>query len=116
MCSFQINYLLPKFLGVLGYFDQRLLNPYVTDDSKREILRSLCDIVRFMGPRGVANVKHKLMATFKTAATAVRLSDINRHLFNLWDAFVRTMEVSSLAPILPQVNWFISKYMCICNF
>jgi hypothetical protein len=35
-------------------------------DKKREILRSLADIIKFMGPKNVATVKHKMMSILNT--------------------------------------------------
>ena len=64
-----VSYVLPKLLGVLGYFDQRLTNPRVSASSKSSILCSLRAVVEFVGPKGIAEVKHKLLSTFKTAAS-----------------------------------------------
>ncbi len=64
-----VAYLQPRLLGVLGYLDQRLANPHVPVRAKRTLLRSLRIAVELIGPAGVSKVKHKLLATFKTAAS-----------------------------------------------
>jgi hypothetical protein len=60
------NYIRPRFLGVLGYFDQRLKNEAVSIDSKTTILASLCDVIKFMGAEHVSSVKHKILSTLNT--------------------------------------------------
>ncbi len=102
MNFFQISYVQPKFLGVLGYFDQRLVNPHVPHQAKIDIMRSLCGIVQFMGSKSISSVKHKLLATFRTA-TYLKVPEIHSHLVQLWEVFLKTIDVSSLGTILTHV-------------
>lgn len=93
---------MPKFLGVLGYFEQRLVNPSVPSASKLEILLSLKGILRFIGNVGVTAVKHKILSILKTASglSFEHGSDV---LCSLWETFIKTMSISSLGPILSQI-------------
>ncbi len=97
-----VQYLLPKFLGVVGYFDQRLRNPHVPDYVKIEILKSLKDIIVYMGGTSIGTVKHKLLSTFKTALT-LKIPNIHVYVLKLWEAFVKTIDRSALGSILSQV-------------
>ena len=38
----------PKFLGVLGHFDQRLTSQHVTDEAKEDVLQSLLNSIEFL--------------------------------------------------------------------
>ncbi len=87
---------------MLGYFDQRLVNSFVPDQAKKEILESLKDIIEFMGPQSLSPVKHKLLATFKTAQ-GLKMRDAKYLALRLWETFVKTIDLSSVGPILAQI-------------
>ena len=96
-----VRYLKPRFHGLLDFFDRQLKNEWLASKSKVEMLESLCDIVKMMGSDNVSCVKHKILATLNTS---INVPDVPfKVLINNWDAFITTMEVKSLNPILGQV-------------
>ena len=60
-------YITPRFLGVLGYFSDRLGRKNVSMESKYRILHSFNDIIRFMGPKHLKEAKYKVVSTLSTA-------------------------------------------------
>ena len=96
-----VRYLKPRFHGLLDFFDRQLKKEWLAAKSKVEMLESLCDIVKMMGSDNVSCVKHKILATLNTS---INVPDVPfKVLINNWDAFITTMEVKSLCPILGQV-------------
>jgi hypothetical protein len=88
------------FLGALGFIDGRLGSTLVSVDAKVEILEALLVAIDFLGADNIASVKHKLLSTLSSASTFV--SDHNV-LAKIWETFVKTMNTSSIAPIVCQV-------------
>ena len=98
----------PKFLGVLGHFDQRLTSQHVTEEAKEEVLLSLWTSIEFLGPKNVGTVKHKLLSTLRTATSAVSgdLETVAR----AWETFVRTLDLASAAPVVCQITANLLRY------
>ena len=64
-------YITPRFLGVLGYFSDRLGRKNVSVESKYRILNSFNEIIRFMGPKHLKVAKYKVVSTLSTAWTSL---------------------------------------------
>ncbi len=100
------RYILPRFWGILGYFDQRLNKKGVDVEKKIDMLASLQDIIKFMGSEHVASVKHKVLSTLCTALTnlkSVENHDVSALLCSTWESFITTIDVAYLKPILGQI-------------
>ena len=67
----QAAYITPRFLGVLGYFSDRLGRKNVSVESKHRILNSFNEIIRFMGPKHLKVAKYKVVSTLSTAWTSL---------------------------------------------
>ena len=95
------KYIEPRFHGVLDYFHRTLKEKFTGIDVKSNLLASLSDIIRLMGPEKIASVKHKLMTTLNNVlrANCVPL----QFLIKAWEAFISTVDIKALSPILGQV-------------
>ncbi|KAG0411510.1 hypothetical protein HPB47_011364, partial [Ixodes persulcatus] len=97
------DFLQPRLLGFLTFFDLQLLNRNVTDVKKKQALSSLERIIKLMGQRHVTALRMKLMATLKLA---LRLHHGEFPAINcsIWNTFVHNLEPASLGPMLSQVT------------
>ncbi|XP_077556323.1 ATR serine/threonine kinase meiotic 41 [Haemaphysalis longicornis] len=98
------EFLQPRLLGFLTFFDLQLVNKSsVPDDKKRMALRSLERILRLMGQRHVTALRMKLMATLKLALrlTHGEFPSINT---SVWSTFVHNLEPASTGPMLSQIT------------
>ncbi|CAN8011645.1 unnamed protein product [Ixodes pacificus] len=96
------DFLQPRLLGFLTFFDLQLLNRNVTDVKKKQA-RFLERIIKLMGQRHVTALRMKLMATLKLA---LRLHHGEFPAINcsIWNTFVHNLEPASLGPMLSQVT------------
>ena len=69
-------------------------------DHKKAILASLSDIIKMMGSSYIGSVKHKIFSTLSNGLTIAGLEDL---LINAWQAFISTISVNALIPIIGQV-------------
>lgn len=85
------------FPGVLNYFARSLRGDEV-GSRQMDILKSLSDIIRLMGSENISLVKCTILSTLKTG---LEVSGVSlKALVQIWDSFVRTIDVNSLRPIL----------------
>ncbi|XP_049270134.1 uncharacterized protein LOC119385971 [Rhipicephalus sanguineus] len=97
------EFLQPRLLGFLTFFDLQLVNKNIPDDKKKEALRSLECILRLMGQQHVTALRMKLMATLKLALrlTHGEFPSINSC---VWSTFIHNLEPSSTGPLLSQIT------------
>ncbi|KAL4227217.1 hypothetical protein ACF0H5_012662 [Mactra antiquata] len=96
------DYLQPRLLGVLAFFDSQLLKPSIPMEEKRPALESLISIVRLMGSKNISAIRHKVMNTLRiglqfTDNVFVELS------CRAWNCFVRSLELPFLGQMLSQI-------------
>ena len=85
------------FPGVLNYFARSLRGDEV-GSRQMDILKSLSDIIKLMGSENISLVKCTILSTLKTG---LEVSGVSlKALVQIWDSFVRTIDVNSLRPIL----------------
>ncbi|KAH6938320.1 hypothetical protein HPB50_008589 [Hyalomma asiaticum] len=99
----EAEFLQPRLLGFLTFFDLQLVNRNVPDDKKKEALRSLECILRLIGQQHVTAFRMKLMATLKLA---LRLSHGDFPSINscVWSTFIHNLEPLSTGPLLSQIT------------
>ena len=95
------NYIRPRFLGVLNFFDQRLKDQNVGNNHKEDIMKSLVEIIKLMGSEYVGNVKHKIFSTLNIGLTVPNIEQ--NLLVDTWQSFICTISVNALVPIIGQV-------------
>lgn len=96
------DYLQPKFLGVLQYFDLKLISQ---DSSKAKVLCSLSKIFKFMGRKRITPLRFKIIAMLTTALN-LNYGEFPQLNCEVWDSFIKTCDIDALGPQLATI--FIS--------
>ncbi|XP_071608255.1 serine/threonine-protein kinase ATR [Heliangelus exortis] len=95
------DYLQPKLLGILAFFNMQLLSSSVGIEDKKMALNSLMSLMKLMGPKHISSVRVKMMTTLRTA---LRYKDDFPELCcRAWDCFVRSLDHSYLGSLLSHV-------------
>ncbi|XP_018574027.1 serine/threonine-protein kinase ATR-like, partial [Anoplophora glabripennis] len=90
------DYLQPHFLGILLYFDVRL----ISRNSKKEgFLQSLADLFKFMGPKHIMPLRFKIIAMLQT----IKYENYPHLICEVWNSFIRSCEIESLGPQLATI-------------
>lgn len=93
------DYLQPRFLGVLQYFDTKLISK---DFQKEKVLLSLAQMFKIMGPKKIAPLRFKVIAMLRTALN-FNYSDFPELNCDIWNTFVRTCDIEVLGPQLATI-------------
>ncbi|XP_069753467.1 serine/threonine-protein kinase ATR isoform X3 [Narcine bancroftii] len=95
------DYLQPKLLGILAFFNMLLLSSSVGMNDKKMAMNSLISLMKLMGSKHISSVRVKMMTTLRTG---LRYKDEFPELCcRAWDCFVRCLEPSYLGALLSQV-------------
>ncbi|XP_060690494.1 serine/threonine-protein kinase ATR [Hemiscyllium ocellatum] len=95
------DYLQPKLLGILAFFNMHLLSSSVGMNDKMMAMNSLMSLMKLMGPKHISSVRVKMMTTLRTG---LRYRDEFPELCcRAWDCFVRCLDPSYLGALLSQV-------------
>ncbi|XP_031765193.2 serine/threonine-protein kinase ATR isoform X2 [Galleria mellonella] len=92
------DFLNPKFLGVLAYFDHKLVNAKVALSVKRKALKSFPDIIQLMGAKYLTPLRFKILATLRSALPLAK--EFPKILAEAWGAFIHNIDTISLGPLL----------------
>lgn len=92
------DFLNPKFLGVLAYFDHKLVNAKVALSVKRKALKSFPDIMQLMGVKYLTPLRFKVLATLRSALPLAK--EFPKILAEAWSAFIHNIDSISLGPLL----------------
>lgn len=93
------DYLQPKFLGVLQYFDSKLITRH---PDMRKVLLSLKELFKFMGAKHLAPLRFKIIAMLQTALS-FNYGDFPELNCDVWDAFIRSCDIEALGPQLATI-------------
>ncbi|KAF5293803.1 hypothetical protein FQA39_LY03288 [Lamprigera yunnana] len=106
------DYLNPRLLGVLAYFDMKLMGRYV---DKRMILLSLAELIKFMGPKYITPLRYKILAMLKTALNwnDESFSELN---CDVWEAFFKSCDIDALGPQLASIFVSLLPLLQSCSF
>lgn len=96
------DYITPRFLGIICYFEQMLIMDQNEKYLKREVLLSLGEIMRFMGTENIKQFRFKLLAVLRAALT-INPSELKDICIGVWKIFISTMDVMSLGPLLSTI-------------
>ncbi|XP_061492905.1 serine/threonine-protein kinase ATR isoform X2 [Rhineura floridana] len=95
------DYLQPKLLGILAFFNMQLLSSSIGIEDKKMALNSLMALMRLMGPKHVSAVRVKMMTTLRTG---LRYKDDFPELCcKAWDCFVKCLDQAHLGSLLSHV-------------
>ncbi|XP_075973655.1 serine/threonine-protein kinase ATR-like [Anticarsia gemmatalis] len=92
------DFLNPKFLGVLAYFDYKLVNAKVALSVKRKALKSFPDIMQLMGVKYLTPLRFKVLATLRSALPLAK--EFPKILADAWGAFIHNIDTMFLGPLL----------------
>lgn len=95
------DFIQPRFLGVLAYFDSKIVNTKVALSIKRKALQSFPDVLNLMGSSRLTPLRLKLLATLRTALYL--MEDFPQLNANAWNAFVRNVDVMALGSLLATI-------------
>lgn len=108
-----VDFLQPRFLGVLGAFGSQLVNNQVADAIKRKVIESLIDLIRLMGDKYITPLRFKVMATLRSALT-LNIKEYGLLHIDAWNAFIRTVNIQSLGSLLSTI--FVSLTPLLKDF
>ncbi|OCT80913.1 hypothetical protein XELAEV_18027725mg [Xenopus laevis] len=95
------DYLQPKLLGILAFFNMHLLSSSIGIEDKKMALNSLVSLMKLMGPKHISSVRVKMMTTLRTG---LRYKEEFPGLCcSAWDLFVRCLDQAYLGPLLSHV-------------
>ncbi|KAL5004570.1 hypothetical protein ScPMuIL_018026 [Solemya velum] len=96
------DFLQPRLLGVLAFFDSQLLNSNITMDEKKLTLEALIAVIKLMGPKHITTIRYKVMNTLR-----IGLQFKDREFMELsckaWNSLVRSLEPQFLGQMLSQI-------------
>lgn len=92
------DFLNPKFLGVLAYFDYKLVNAKVALSVKRKALTSFPDVLQLMGVKYLTPLRFKVLATLRSALPLAK--EFPKILAEAWSAFIHNIDRVLLGPLL----------------
>ncbi|XP_071964795.1 serine/threonine-protein kinase ATR-like isoform X2 [Antedon mediterranea] len=96
------DFLQPRLLGILAFFDSQLLTNSIALEDKKLALESLVSIMKLMGAKHITTVRVKVMTTLKIS---LRFKEQGFPILSCraWDCFVRSVDLPSLGPMLSQI-------------
>ncbi|KAK2505823.1 hypothetical protein MC885_005294 [Smutsia gigantea] len=95
------DYLQPKLLGILAFFNMQLLSSSVGIEDKKMALNSLMSLMKLMGPKHVSSVRVKMMTTLRTGLRFK--DDFPKLCCRAWDCFVHCLDHAYLGSLLSHV-------------
>ncbi|XP_042314459.1 serine/threonine-protein kinase ATR [Sceloporus undulatus] len=95
------DYLQPKLLGILAFFNMQLLSSSVGIEDKKMALNSLMALMKLMGPKHISAVRVKMMTTLRTGLRYKE--DFPELCCKSWDCFVRCLDQIHLGSLLSHV-------------
>lgn len=95
------DFLQPKFLGVLAYFDHKLVNSKVALSVKRKALQSFPHIIKLIGVKHLTKLRFKVLATLRSALSLAK--EFPKILAAAWSAFISNIDTMHLGPLLPNL-------------
>ncbi|KAG8580917.1 hypothetical protein GDO81_007479 [Engystomops pustulosus] len=95
------DYLQPKLLGILAFFNMHLLSSSIGIEDKKMALNSLVSLMKLMGPKHISSVRVKMMTTLRTGLRYKE--DFPELCCRSWDLFVRCLDQAYLGSLLSHV-------------
>ncbi|XP_075058037.1 serine/threonine-protein kinase ATR [Mixophyes fleayi] len=95
------DYLQPKLLGILAFFNMHLLSSSIGIEDKKMALNSLVSLMKLMGPKHTSSVRVKMMTTLRTGLRYKE--DFPELCCRAWDLFVRCLDQAYLGSLLSHV-------------
>ena len=98
------SYVGQSLMAVLSCFNVKLNNKEVPTEDKVQILKSLNDLMMFLGHDNLVERKHAVLECIKMAGSLQDAGgEVQGACIQLWDSLVHSLSLHSLADLLPQV-------------
>ncbi|XP_041373194.1 serine/threonine-protein kinase ATR-like [Gigantopelta aegis] len=96
------DYLEPRLLGVLAFFDSQLMTSSISLQDKKVAMESLISIIRLMGTKHISSIRHKMMNTLRLGLQ-FRDRDFIEISCRAWNCFVRSLDLPLLGTMMSQI-------------
>lgn len=97
------NYLQPRLLGILAFFDSQLLITSIPIEEKKLTLNSLNSIIKLMGAKHITFVRYKIMNTLRISLRFDE-KDFLVIACQAWNSFIRNVELPALGDMLSPIS------------
>lgn len=101
-----INAIKTRLLGLLMSFDTKLNSPRVCISDKRNALKSLSAIIKFMGPSNITTLRFKIIATLNSTLNKMPTTELQILCCTAWKDFINNCEITAIGSLLSTI--FIS--------
>ncbi|RZF41501.1 hypothetical protein LSTR_LSTR000215 [Laodelphax striatellus] len=108
-----IEFLAPRFLGVVGMMESRLVSRDSSDSEKKNVLLALPEIFALMGAKHITPVRLRIIAMLREALKLCH-SSFPELTCDVWVAFFHSVDLKALAPLMSTI--FISLLPLLENF
>ncbi len=108
---FQADFLKPKLLGVLAFFNSVLT--YNDMDERRLALQSLVSLMQLMGPSHITVVRLKIMAILRLGMK-IDQDNFADLCCSGWEYFVHNVDLKTLGPLLGQIVVTLFPFLDKC--
>ncbi|XP_029472916.1 serine/threonine-protein kinase ATR isoform X2 [Rhinatrema bivittatum] len=95
------DYLQPKLLGILAFFNMQFLSSSIGIEDKKMALNSLVSLMKLMGAKHISSVRVKMMTTLRTGLRYKE--DFPELCCRAWDCFVQCLDHAYLGSLLSHV-------------
>nr|XP_033814332.1 serine/threonine-protein kinase ATR isoform X1 [Geotrypetes seraphini] len=95
------DYLQPKLLGILAFFNMQLLSSSIGIEDKKMALNSLVSLMKLMGAKHISSVRVKMMTTLRTGLRYKE--DFPELCCRAWNCFVRCLDHAYLGSLLSHI-------------
>ena len=109
------KYVGQSLMASLHDFNVRLKKKGVEREERLQLLKSLNDLILFLGHKNLVERKHAVLETIKMAGTLMEEDrELEEVCITLWHSFVHTMAPAALSDLLPQVLVGLLPHLATC--
>ncbi|KAG4077877.1 hypothetical protein HA402_013811 [Bradysia odoriphaga] len=96
------HHLATRFLGVLNSFGTILMTNNFEKVFQRDALRSLGEIIRFIGPKDITPYRFKILELLHSVGN-LDVKELTDICVSVWKIFIYTVDISKLGPLLSTI-------------
>lgn len=104
------NYLATRFLGVLNSFSTILMTTNFEKVFRKDALRSLGEIIRFIGTKDITPYRFKILELLHSVGT-LDVKELTDICVSVWKIFIYTVDISKLGPLLSTILVLLEPLM-----
>lgn len=104
------QYLAARFLGVLNSFTTILMTNDFEKNLQKDALRSLGEIIRFIGLKDITPYRFKILELLQSVGT-LNVKELTDICVSVWKIFIYTVDISKLGPLLSTILVLLEPLM-----